>query len=117
MSNASLPAAPLAAVIDRILARVLVGENPASTARTIAYQDLAVNPRTVWAWRATPRATVTFSVADRVLSCTPYLWFDVWPACEDHEEPEAECLTCLVHYRARRLFTGRSVPKAMRRRT
>jgi hypothetical protein len=71
-----LPAAPLAALIDRMCAKD--GDAKAVLAR------LGVDQRKVYDWRHRPNANVDSDRADRVLSASPYLWFDVWPECEEH---------------------------------
>lgn len=113
MSNASLPAAPLAVIVDRLVARAIVDDDHTRKARTKAYETLSINPRTLYSWRTYPRACVTMAVADRILSASPYLWFDVWPECAEHPKPARGCEACLVHHRARRAFTGKRVPKSL----
>lgn len=110
MSNASLPAAPLATAIER-----LISFTPgADDARGRACERFYLNPRTLYAWRTGAKRSVTLAVADRILSASPYLWFDVWPECLAHETPLRSCADCLTYYRARRAFTGRRVPESIR---
>jgi hypothetical protein len=114
MAHASLPSAPLAAAIDRLVDRAQRAvDEPNGIARKLAYQELAVNPRMVYAWRAQTYPTVTLAVADRILSHSPYLWFDVWRECAEHEGPERGCAACEAHYKARLAFTGKRVPRAL----
>lgn len=117
-SRSHLPAAPLVAVLERVLARYDGGDdiNMSGGASKHAYRELAMNPRQLWAWRTGSNATVTPTVADRILSRTQYLWFDVWPECEVHEEPDRSCATCKAYYRARLDFTGKRIPRAMENR-
>jgi N6-adenosine-specific RNA methylase IME4 len=111
--STTLPAAPLAAVIDRILQRALISEGYASTTRTRVYAEVGVHPRRLWGWRSGECRTVGFSVADRILTRTQYLWFDVWPECTAHPEPLFGCPDCLAHYTARKAFTGLLIPRAI----
>jgi hypothetical protein len=115
VSNTTLPSAPLAAVIDRIMHRALIGEGYSSSARTRVYAEIGVHPRRLWGWRSGECRTVGFSVADRILTRTQYLWFDVWPECTEHEEPLFGCPGCLAYYTARKAFTGAVIPREMRR--
>lgn len=103
MSNTTnLPAAPLAALIDRICARE---GNPKQV-----YKRLKIHERLVFDWRNRPGYTVQFDSADRVLTATSYLWFDVWPECAEHTDPDPACASCVAYFRARKTFTGAHVP-------
>lgn len=119
MALSPLPAAPLAVLVDRIVSRAAPDDgNHANVARTFAYEAMQISPRTLYAWRA-PRATVSPLVADRVLSGTPYLWFDVWPECEKHKRGHRvspSCAVCRAYFSARAAFTGKALPIALRRR-
>lgn len=115
MSNqpSRLPAKPLADVVDRLLFWATEGREDSALERTVVFERIAVSPRVVWTWRTRPGAKVEKGCADRVLSASPYLWFDVWPACETHARPERGCETCETHYKARLVFTGVATPRAL----
>lgn len=118
-----LPAAPLAAVIDRMLAYAsdIEGVNDLGR-RAMVYQQIGTDPRVVADWRNLPRRRVDFATADRVLTATPYLWFDVWHECDHgpaHHSAMAldgKCETCETFYRARFVFTGVRPPRKRRKR-
>jgi hypothetical protein len=123
MTNASLPAAPLVAIVDRVVRRA-VGEVDTSTRygqragrdlRESALARMRLDPRALHAWRSGERKTVTLAAADRVLSTTEYLWFDVWPECPYHPEPALGCVHCHTHCHARFLFTGDPLPQGFGR--
>jgi len=98
--SASIPAQQLAALIDRMGAR---DGDPHHV-----YRALNVDESLVRRWRQEP-CKVSANRADRVLTATPFLWFDVWPACETHD-PCPTCRACVAHVRARRAFTGQPIP-------
>lgn len=115
MSVGALPAAPLANMVERLVAHA-EPDDPQSVRRHETYRALTIHPRAVYVWRTQPRATVSWAVADRVLSASPYLWFDVWPECDQHHErPDRDCSTCRAYYRARFLFTGARLPRGFGR--
>jgi hypothetical protein len=111
-----LPAAPLVAVVDRLLHWATGGElaerGKNSPERTAVFERIGVDPHVVWAWRK-PGARVGKELSDRVLSASPYLWFDVWDTCSEHPRPVYGCDTCTAHYRARLVFTGVPMPRAL----
>jgi hypothetical protein len=77
----------------------------AGPARASVMDRAGLCARNVHSWRR-PGATVQWWVADRVLTSSGYLWFDVWPACGAHEDPDPSCGACDAHARARLAFTG-----------
>jgi hypothetical protein len=96
-----LPAGPLVAMIDRMLLRASEGLSPSDHtddrgARAAVYERLGTSSRRVYEWRR-PRAQVQADVADRVLSASPYLWFDIWTECPlgvEHDAAVALGGTC-----------------------
>lgn len=101
-----LPAKPLADMVDRVVSRTNDHE--------CALQCLGIAPRNLLDWRTKPGASVQPAVADRVISRSPYLWFDVWPECRTHRGPARTCEACWAHYRARAMFTTAVLPAVYR---
>jgi Zn ribbon nucleic-acid-binding protein len=73
-----VPAAPLAAAIDRYARR-----NGLELAEVC--ESAGIDPRNQYGWGHGERDTVQFDVADRVLQALGLLWFDVW----DYDDPAA----------------------------
>lgn len=107
--TATLPARPLADAIHRMIHRS-GATDPNDPIRTAMFDDLRISSSHVSKWRNQPRATVTLDVADRVLSASPYMWFDIWPECRAHPTPALGCVHCHSHYAARLAFTGARLP-------
>lgn len=74
-----LPARPLAAVIDRIVA---------DGAEEDVCGLLGINARSLRRWRSGERRVVRLEIADRVLTEAGLLWFDVWDPAEYPEVAE-----------------------------
>lgn len=112
-----LPAAPLVALVERMLTQSTGDLDPATEsylmdgARARVMERIGINNRRLFDWRK-PGARVDPIVADRVLTASPYLWFDVWPECPRGPKHAAQiaysgkCETCDAHARARYAFTG-----------
>lgn len=101
-----LPAKPLADMVDRVVARTNDHE--------CALELLGIAPRNLLDWRTKPGASVQQAVADRVISRSPYLWFDIWPECSAHRGPAKMCEACWAYYRARSMFTPAVLPSVYR---
>jgi hypothetical protein len=121
-----LPARPLVEKIDRMLAYASPGRGTritdnTSNDRAAMYEQLGTSTRRLYEWRK-PGAQVQADVADRVLSGTPYLWFDVWLECPRDAEHEVavmdtgSCARCVAYERARFAFTGQRPGKGKRKR-
>jgi hypothetical protein len=72
-----LPAAPLAAVLARFVAREGVDEERGGGVGRVC-DRAGIPDRTYFAWRTGEREHVNFDVADRVLTNLGLMWWDVW---------------------------------------
>jgi hypothetical protein len=102
-----LPAAPLAAAIERLIVAEAAGAYPmapaihirsdtgntiamgkggsheeGSSPREIVCARLGVETRSLFGWRSGERKTVQFDTADRILTLAGWCWWDIWTAEE-----------------------------------
>lgn len=108
-----LPAAPLARMVDQLVARSRLSQEEVC-------DRLSLSPSVLSEWRTQSGRRVDPSTADRVVTASPYLWWDIWSACDrgpqhDHDLAEHDrCEICDAHIIAQYVFTG--VRPARRRR-
>ena len=95
MSAGVLPAGPLLAALELMAARDGVG-------LYAVCERVGTTDRTVRRWRSSSTTMVTIALADRVLTHSPWQWFDIWKACRAHTSPADGCDVCRAHSRARR---------------
>jgi len=96
VSAGVLPAGPLLAALELMAARDGVG-------LYAVCERVGTTDRTVRRWRSSSTTMVTIELADRVLTNSPWQWFDIWKACRAHAWPGTdECVVCRAHARARR---------------
>jgi hypothetical protein len=98
-----LPAAPLAALVDRMIAREVAGpyvkggymritgesgklmppdrapRDDAPSAMEAVCERLGISSKTLREWRDGSRPTARFDVADRIVTRAEACWWDVWP--------------------------------------
>src|SRR6188768_1137687 len=99
VSAGVLPAAPLLRALE-----MMAREQHAGVMRRVC-ERVGITDRTVRRWRSGESTTVTIELADRVLSRSPWHWFDIWKACRAHPHvPEPECTTCGAYTRAAQAF-------------
>lgn len=85
-----LPAAPLAAALERIVAKEGAGQvdnDPGASARVAVCARAGIHERQLFAWRTGEARQVHIDTADRVLVGLELNWFDVWDG--EHYEAAA----------------------------